>query len=112
MAGKFVLRKTDKGNFVFNLKASNGQVILTSQPYADKRGALNGIESARKNAAKDANFERRTASNGQPYFVLKAANTQIIGQGEMYSAKATMENGIASVMRNAPDAIVDDQTND
>jgi len=110
MAGKFTLRKTDKGNFVFNLKASNGQVILTSQAYADKRGAMNGIESARKNSAKDANFERRTATNGQPYFVLKAANTQIIGQSEMYSSKATMENGIASVMRNAAEATLEDQT--
>lgn len=110
MAGKFTLRKTDKGNFVFNLKASNGQVILTSEPYSDKRSAMNGIESARKNAGKDSNFERRTASNGRPYFVLKAANTQVIGQSEMYSTKATMENGIASVMRNASGAILEDLT--
>jgi uncharacterized protein len=111
MAGKFTLRKTDKGNFVFNLKASNGQVILTSQPYADKRGALNGIASARRNAGKDTNFERLTAANGQPYFVLRAANTQIVGQSEMYSAKKTMENGVASVMKNAPDAPLEDLTN-
>lgn len=110
MAGKFTLKKTDKGNFVFNLKASNGQVILTSQPYSDKRGAMNGVESARKNGGADNNFERRTASNGQFYFVLKAANTQIIGQSEMYAAKASMENGIASVMRNVPSAILQDST--
>lgn len=110
MAGKFTLKKTDKGNFVFNLKASNGQVILTSQPYSDKRGAMNGVESARKNGGADKNFERRTASNGQFYFVLKAANTQIIGQSEMYAAKASMENGIASVMRNVPSAILQDST--
>jgi uncharacterized protein YegP (UPF0339 family) len=110
MAGKFTIRKTDKGNFVFNLKASNGQVILTSQPYDDKRSAINGIESARRNGENDANFERRMASNGQPYFVLKAANAQIIGQSEMYSAKATMEKGIASVRRNAPSAPLEDLT--
>ena len=110
MAGKFILKKTDKGNFVFSLKASNGQVILTSQPYSDKRGAMNGIESARKNAGEDTSFERRTASNGQPYFVLKAANTQIIGQSEMYSSKVSMENGIASVKRNAPVAPLQDST--
>lgn len=110
MAGKFTLKKTDKGNFVFNLKASNGQVILTSQPYSDKRGAMNGVESARKNGGADSNFERRTASNGKFYFVLKAANTQIIGQSEMYAAKASMENGIASVMRNVPSAILQDST--
>lgn len=110
MAGKFILKKTNKGSFVFNLKASNGQVILTSEPYSDKRSAMNGIESTRKNAGKDANYERRTAKNGQPYFVLKAANTQVIGQSEMYASKASMENGIASVMRNAPGAVLEDTT--
>lgn len=110
MAGKFILRKTDKGNFVFHLKASNGQVILTSEPYADKRGAMNGIASARKNAGKDANFERRTAKNGKPYFVLKAANTQVVGQSELYSSKSTMANGIASVRKNAPTAALEDLT--
>ena len=40
MAGKFVLKKTKVGNFVFNLKASNGQNILKSEPYKSKRAAL------------------------------------------------------------------------
>ena len=110
MAGKFEISKSKNGKFLFNLKAGNGQVILTSEPYSDKRSAMNGIESVRKNAGKDANFERRTAGNGQPYFVLKAANTQVIGQSEMYSTKATMESGIESVMRNASDAGVEDLT--
>lgn len=110
MAGKFTLRQTDKGNFVFNLKASNGQIILTSQPYADRRGAMNGIASARKNAAVEMNFERCTASNGQPYFILKAGNKQVIGQSEMYSAASTRDKGIASVIKNAPDAVLEDLT--
>jgi uncharacterized protein YegP (UPF0339 family) len=110
MAGKFTLRKTEKGNFVFNLKASNGQIILTSQPYSDKRTAINGIESARKNARNDASFERCTSSDGRPYFLLKAANFQVIGQSEMYSTKASMENGISSVTRNAPAALLQDMT--
>ncbi|MFT3893321.1 MAG: YegP family protein [Anaerolineales bacterium] len=110
MAGKFALRKTEKGNFVFNLKAANGQIILTSQPYSDKHAALNGIESTRKNARDDGNFERCTSSDGRPYFLLKAANAQIIGQSEMYSSKASMENGISSVNRNAPSAPLQDLT--
>ena len=110
MAGKFTLRKTDKGNFVFNLKASNGQVILTSQPYSDKRSALNGIQSVRTNAGNDGRIERLTATDGKPYFVIKAANTQVVGKSEMYSSKASMENGIASVARNASSAVLEDLT--
>jgi uncharacterized protein len=105
---KFELTKTTKGEFRFSLKATNGQVILTSESYKDKAGAKNGIESVKKNASDDARFERKTAKNGQPYFVLKAANSQIIGQSEMYSTTSAMENGIASVAKNAAGADVVD----
>lgn len=50
MAGKFELWTDKGGDWRFNLKAANGQVIATSQGYASKDGALNGIESIRKNA--------------------------------------------------------------
>ncbi|MDW8424968.1 MAG: YegP family protein [Meiothermus sp.] len=110
MAGKFVLSTTADGQYIFNLKAGNGETILTSERYKSKDGALNGIESVRKNAPLDERYERRTASNGAPYFVLKAANHQEIGKSETYSSEAALENGIASVKRNAPGATLEDQT--
>jgi uncharacterized protein YegP (UPF0339 family) len=109
MAGKFVLKKS-KEKFMFNLKAANGEIILTSETYVDKSGALNGIESVKKNAPKDENYERKVSSKNEPFFVLKAANNQVIGKSEMYSSKSSMENGIASVKSNAATAAVDDQT--
>ena len=45
----FELKKTESGKFHFNLKAGNGQIVATSQMYASKESALNGIESVRKN---------------------------------------------------------------
>jgi len=110
MAGKFELKKSKSGQFMFNLKAANGQVILTSELYKAKAGAENGIASVRKNAGNDANFERKSSGKNEPYFVLKAANKEIIGKSEMYSSAASMENGIASVKTNAPDAKVEDLT--
>jgi uncharacterized protein len=108
MASQFVLKQIDSGQFMFNLKASNGQIILTSQRYQAKASAQDGIESVRKHAADDAYFERKTSAADEPYFVLKAANGQIIGQSEMYSSTAALENGIASVKTNAPAAPVVD----
>ena len=67
----------------FNLKATNGQVILASEGYATKAACENGIESVRKNAQVDARFDRLEAKNGKPYFNLKATNGQIIGNSEM-----------------------------
>ena len=50
MAGKFVLKKGSSGKYHFNLVATNGQVIATSETYERKASALNGIESVKKNA--------------------------------------------------------------
>ena len=110
MAGKFELYKDKAGEFRFRLKAANGQNILASEGYKDRAGAENGIASVKKNAADAARFEKKTSSNGKAYFVLKAANHQIIGQSEMYESDAACENGVQSVMSNAPDAATDDQT--
>jgi uncharacterized protein YegP (UPF0339 family) len=110
MAGKFELKQAKNGQFMFNLKASNGQVILTSELYKQKSSAENGIESVRKNAVREGAFETKTNSKGEPYFILKATNGQEIGRSEYYSGKAAMDNGIASVKKNAQEAKVDDIT--
>lgn len=54
--GTFELKKSESGKFHFNLKAGNGQIVATSQMYASKESALNGIDSVRKNAP-DAKLE-------------------------------------------------------
>ena len=105
--GYFKLFKSEKsGEYYFNLKAGNHETILQSQGYSNKAGAENGINSVKTNSSDDARFERKEAKNGQFYFNLKASNGQNIGKSEMYTTKASMENGIASVKKNAPDADV------
>ena len=102
--GKFVITKRKNGEFQFNLKATNGQVILTSEGYTTKAACLNGVESVKKNSQTEGRFDKLTAKNGKPYFNLKATNGQIIGTSEMYESEAARDNGIDSVRRNAPDA--------
>jgi uncharacterized protein len=108
MAGKFEIKSGRTGKFRFNLKASNGQVILSSQAYDSRSAAVKGVTSVKKNSQSDKRFERKTAKDGSPYFVLNAANGEPIGKSEMYKTKRAMENGIASVAKNAPDAPVTD----
>jgi uncharacterized protein YegP (UPF0339 family) len=48
--GQFVLKKGSTGKFRFNLIATNGQVIATSEAYESKASAINGIESVKRNA--------------------------------------------------------------
>ncbi len=108
---KFEIYESESGKYYFRLKASNGQVILSSQGYTAKANAINGAESVAKNATSRDNVEEKTAADGSPYFNLcSAANKQVIGTSEMYSSKSAMENGIASVMRTAPQAEIVDLT--
>lgn len=110
MAAKYELKKSSNGQFMFNLKAANGEVILTSELYVEKSSAKQGIESVKKNAIEDDRYERKKSKSDQPYFVLKAANGEVIGKSEMYSSDSAMEGGIASVKKNAPADSVDDTT--
>jgi uncharacterized protein YegP (UPF0339 family) len=110
MAAKYDVLTSSDGQFYFNLKAANGQIILTSERYKQKASALNGIKSVRKNSLIDARFDRRTSTSNQPYFVLLARNGEPIGRSEMYSGTSARNNGIASVQTNGPTARVDDLT--
>ena len=109
MAGKFVIGKRGNGDFQFNLKAGNGQVILSSQGYADKSGCRNGIDSVKKNSTDDTRYERELSTNNKFYFTLLAGNGQVIGS-EMYESESGRDNGIDSVKNHAGDAQVVDET--
>lgn len=108
MAAEYEIKTAKNGQFYFNLKAGNSQIILTSEMYTSKAGAQSGIESVRKNSPDDGRYVRKT--NGSFRFSLKAGNGEVIGTSESYTTAAAMENGIESVKKNGPTAVVDDQT--
>ena len=114
---KFVLKKAKNGQFTFNLHAGNSEIILAaSETYPTTAAALNGIESVRKHAADAANFEvaemksKKVDAPKQTYFRLKAGNGQIIGKSEMYKSESGRKGGMASVMKNAPAAVLVDES--
>jgi uncharacterized protein YegP (UPF0339 family) len=49
-AATFEIKEAKNGQFLFNLKAGNGEIIATSELYTTKAAAKNGIESVKKNA--------------------------------------------------------------
>lgn len=104
MSGKFECSVGNDGKHRFNLKAANGQVILTSQGYASRDGCMNGIESVRKHGVDKVNFEKKTSSDGKFYFNLKAGNGQVIGSSQRYASEKSCDNGIDSVGNHAADA--------
>jgi uncharacterized protein YegP (UPF0339 family) len=108
MSAKYEIKQAKDGKYFFNLKATNGQVILTSQMYKDKSGAKNGINSVQANANINDLFERKESSADKNFFVMKAKNHQVIGKSQFYASASSMENGIESVMKNGPTTEIDD----
>ena len=115
--GKFVVRKTNTG-FKFDLKATNGQVIATSEVYTTEAACLKGVESVKNNCVgeiedqtmenfetvKHPKFEVYTDKAGELRFRLKARNGEIIATSEGYTTKPNCLNGVESVKKNAPEA--------
>jgi hypothetical protein len=110
MAGQFELFKDKKGEFRFRLKAGNGEIILASEGYKDRAGAMNGVQSVKKNSDLLARFEKKASPAGKLYFVLKAANHQVIGTSEQYPTEDARDNGIKAVIATAKLAGVEDKT--
>ena len=119
MAGKFIITRTRNDEYTFNLKAANGEIILTaSESYTTVDACRNGIESVRKNALSGIEDQTREESLSHPKyelyqdkggefrFRLKARNGENIGKSEGYKAKASAKKGIASIGKNAPEAEV------
>jgi uncharacterized protein len=97
--GNFVIKNTTNGEYYFNLKADNSQIILTSQMYSSKSDCFSGIELVKNSCSYD-NYERKQTVSNMYYFILKASDGQIIGNSEMYESEASMEKGIESVKKN------------
>lgn len=110
--GYYVLTKNSESKEPYHwvLKAPNHEVILTSENYVSKHGALNGIESVRENCPFDKNYQRLVASDDSPYFNLRAKNYEVIGTSEMYSSEQARDNGIDSVKEYGITNVISDET--
>ena len=117
LLGKFIIRQAKDGSYMFNLKASNGEIIATSDMYSSLEKCKKGIVSIQNNAP-IANIEDSTVEGevevkinpkfemyrdkgGEFRFRLKAKNGSIIAKSQGYSSKTNCKNGIESVKKNA-----------
>ena len=120
--GKYIVKKTASG-IKFDLKATNGEVIATSEVYTTKSACMGGIESVRKNAPiagvedqtvegyatlKHPKFEIYQDKAGELRFRLKARNDEIIATSEGYKSMKSCVNGVESVKKNAPESQIEE----
>ena len=117
--GKFEIKKSKDGRFVFNLYASNNVIVATSQIYSSSTSAMNGIKSVIANAS-TAPIEDQTLKNattvpfpkweiyldkGEQYrFRLCASNGSCVCHSQGYTSKTNCKKGIESIIKFASDA--------
>ena len=113
-----MIRKVQTG-FKFDLKAPNGETILTSEVYTSAAACRKGIGSVIRSAAAageldltgerqekvpNPRFELYQDRAGRCRFRLRARNGAIVAVSEGYASRAGCVNGTASVRKNAPEA--------
>lgn len=117
--GKFEIKKSKDGRYVFNLYASNNVIVATSQVYSSSTSAMNGIKSVITNAP-TAPIEDQTLKTfealsfpkweiyrdkGDQYrFRLSASNGSCVCHSQGYTSKANCKKGIESIIKFAADA--------
>jgi uncharacterized protein YegP (UPF0339 family) len=93
---------TNEGDafYYFELFASNGEKLLSSEEYTSYSGALNGIHTHRNNIEKD-NFRISLTKRGDYIYKLLTSNGQLLCLGEHYKTRRRCESAVESVKRFA-----------
>ena len=97
--------------YFFELHASNGERLLSSEEYTSYNGALGGIETHKANIAKD-NFRITLSKKGDYIFKLMSGKNMLLCMGEHYATKARCESAIESTKRFAKTAVIDESIQD
>lgn len=83
------------GQFRFNLMTPTADVLVSSQGYVTRLGALGGLLSVLDNGGDRALYDVKTAVDGSVYFNLMAANRNVIATSETYATAAEAEADVA-----------------
>lgn len=99
--------KDEEETYFFELHASNGEKLLSSEEYTSYNGALRGIETHRTNILKN-NFRITISKKGDYIFKLLSGKNQLLCMGEHYATRARCESAIESAKRFAKTAVLDE----
>jgi uncharacterized protein YegP (UPF0339 family) len=97
-AGKFDLWQATDGQWHFHLKSGNGAILLTSEAYTTRTGAINGVLSTMNNGVDNAQYVTSPAVHGYTLH-LRAGNFETIGFSEVYSTKSNATRAIGSCVK-------------
>ena len=93
------IKQQNDNTYQFELKTSTGQLLLSSIPFPNEEVTKKKVEELHPLMSKQTSFERRTDHSGKFHFNLKDANGSVIGNSQLYSSEAGMENGIKNLRK-------------
>ena len=94
--GKFVYEDFN-GEFSWELRASNGQILCQMEGYTSKKGCMNSIDKFKENVSQGS-FKCVQDKTGRYQFKLYSQSGRICAVGESYSTKQGAENAANSVV--------------
>ena len=94
--GKFVYEEFN-GEFGWELRASNGQILCQMDGYTSKKGCMNSIDKFKENVSLGT-FKCVQDKTGRYQFKLYSQSGRICAVGESYSTKQGAENAANSVV--------------
>lgn len=87
------------GQYYFHLVAGNGNVLLTSEAYGNRMGALNGLLSVLDNGGFSSRYAAVKGASGKWHLNLRAANGEVIATTQTYTTKSSATRAIGSCVR-------------
>lgn len=97
-AGKLTFWQASDGQYHFNLKSGNGAILLTSEAYTTRTGAINGALAVLENGVDKAQYQVVPAVHGYVLHLV-AANHATISFSEVYSTKASATRAVTSCVK-------------
>lgn len=98
-AGSFDLWQASDAQWHFHLKSGNGAILLTSEAYTSRTGAINGVLSTMVNGVDKTMFQVVPAANGGFLLHLVAGNNEIIGYTQVYATKSSATRAVTSCVK-------------
>ena len=96
--GKWVIKKKSEEDYIWNLIANNGEIILASESYSTAAGAKSGLPNIKESILQDR-FQIHSDKNDHFFFKLKNGANKLQGMGQVYNTKQSAKNSIESVKR-------------
>lgn len=109
--GFYILKNTQDKLYTFSFTLNDEEELLYSELYDSKEAVEDGVDLMRTIASFSSRYHQKRSDDDQHYFVIKAANDQLVATSKLFPTMDLLEEAIDVVMHLASEANVEDRCN-